>query len=350
MALKAPDRFTVPKVFWTGLAKLGLTPATVLRKARMPVTLYGSEKNFVTTAQFFALWKAVGELSSNPAAGLIIATNLDAATLPPSRFAASHARDYREALARTAHLTQLCSPEKMRIIESRQECQIELTWLYARDEEPPPLLVDAAFAYLLELGRHGVQQPLRAKRLELKRGPEQTGVHRDYFKCPVRFRARRNVLVLYANDLDRPFVTYNAELLEILDPQLSRELAERLSPSSICDQVKSIVKRMLAGRRPEIPAVARELGLSERTLQRRITEEGANFRQLLLQARQELVHQYLTHPDVQVAEVAYLLGYEDSNSFYRAFRTWEGTTPAHWRTTLTGKDNGRRISRASKIR
>ncbi len=60
-----------------------------------------------------------------------------------------------------------------------------------------------------------------------------------------------------------------------------------------------------------------------------MTEEGANFRQLLLQARQELVHQYLTHPDVQVADVAFLLGYEDSNSFYRAFRTWEGTTPVH---------------------
>jgi len=198
------------------------------------VTLYGAGKNFVTTAQFFALWRAVGELSSDPAAGLNIATNLDAASLPPSRVAASHARDYREALARTARLTQLCSPEEMRTTESRQEYVIEMTWLYARDEEPPPLLVDAAFAYLLELGRHGAQQLLQAKRLELKRGPEQTGVHRAYFKCPVKFRARRNALVLHPGDLGRPFVTYNAELLELLDPQLSSKLAERLSQSSIC--------------------------------------------------------------------------------------------------------------------
>jgi hypothetical protein len=63
----------------------------------MPVTLYSGGRNFVTTAQFFALWRAVGELSSDPAAGLTIATNLDAASLPPSRVAASHARDYREA-------------------------------------------------------------------------------------------------------------------------------------------------------------------------------------------------------------------------------------------------------------
>ena len=98
MALKVPDRFTVPQVFWSGLGKLPLTPAAVIRRAGLPVTLYGAGKNVVTTAQFFALWRAVGELSSDPAAGLTIATNLEAASLPPSRVAASHARDYREAL------------------------------------------------------------------------------------------------------------------------------------------------------------------------------------------------------------------------------------------------------------
>ena len=104
----------------------------------------------------------------------------------------------------------------------------------ATSNRPSFSLVDAAFAYLLELGRHGTQQLLQAKRLELKRGPEHTGVHRAYFRCPVKFRARRNALVLHPADLGRPFVTYNAELLELLDPQLSSKLAERLSQSSIC--------------------------------------------------------------------------------------------------------------------
>ena len=51
-------------------------------------------------------------------------------------------------------------------------------------------------------------------------------------------------------------------------------------------------------------------------------------------ARQELAREYLNRPDIEVAEVAYLLGYEDSNSFYRAFRTWEGTTPSQLRAEL----------------
>jgi AraC-like DNA-binding protein len=86
--------------------------------------------------------------------------------------------------------------------------------------------------------------------------------------------------------------------------------------------------------RPEIAAVARELGLSDRTLQRRIIDDGATFRQLLLEVRQELAHEYLNRPEMDVPEVAFLLGYEDSNSFYRAFRTWEGTTPSQLRAAL----------------
>src|SRR5580658_6067653 len=142
-----------------------------------------------------------------------------------------------------------------------------------------------------------------------------------------------DALVLHATDLDRPFLTYNAELLDMLNPQLERALEERRAQSSISEQVKWILKRLLAGSRPEISAVARELGVSDRTLQRRIIDDGATFRQLLLEARQELAHEYLNRPEMDVTEVAFLLGYEDSNSFYRAFRTWEGTTPSQSRSS-----------------
>jgi AraC-like DNA-binding protein len=182
------------------------------------------------------------------------------------------------------------------------------------------------------------------------RGPQAAGasVRRrhiqpsGYFKCPVKFGARRNVLVLHTADLDRPFLTHNGELPEMLDPELDKALKEQSAQRSISEQVKWILKRLLAGARPDISAVARELGLSDRTLQRRIDDDGTTFRKLLLEARQELPHlarqelprEYLNRQDIEVAEVAYLLDYEDSNSFYRAFRTWEGTTPSQLRAEL----------------
>lgn len=247
--------------------------------------------------------------------------------------AAYYARDYRDALTRLARFKQLCSPEELQIKVSKDECVIEPVWLHA-EEETPPLLTDAAFASFVELGRRGTGHPVNPKRVELKRKAKAAGVHEAYFKCPVKFGARRNLLVLHAADLDRPFVTYNAELLEMLDPQLAKAVEARHAQRSTSEQVKWVLKRLLAGARPEIAAVARELGLSNRTLQRRIDDDGTTFRQLLLEARQELAHEYLNRPEMDVTEVAFLLGYEDSNSFYRAFRTWEGTTPSQLRAAL----------------
>ena len=70
MTVHVPDRFKAANAFWIGLAKIGLTPAAVLSQARLPLTVYDGQKNLVTTAQFFALWRAVGEVSGDPAAGL----------------------------------------------------------------------------------------------------------------------------------------------------------------------------------------------------------------------------------------------------------------------------------------
>ena len=141
----------------------------------------------------------------------------------------------------------------------------------------------------------------------------------------------RNALILKPADLDRPFPGYNQALLEMLTPALASALGELQARSSIKEQVKVVLKRSLASGRPELSDVARDLGLSERTLQRRITEEGTSFRDLLVEARQELGRQLLSDPSAEIDEVACLLGYQDASSFYRAFRYWEGVTPSRWR-------------------
>jgi AraC-like DNA-binding protein len=94
---------------------------------------------------------------------------------------------------------------------------------------------------------------------------------------------------------------------------------------------KWVLKRLLGGRRPEINEVAKELGMSSRTLQRRITDEGTNYRQLLNDARDELARFYLKEPSLSVSEIAYLLSYEDPSSFFRAFHEREGMTPNEWK-------------------
>ncbi|MMZ67992.1 HTH-type transcriptional regulator VirS [compost metagenome] len=96
------------------------------------------------------------------------------------------------------------------------------------------------------------------------------------------------------------------------------------------------MKRSLTGGRPDIRVIAKELNMSERTLQRRLAEENTNFKQLLVQARHEQARDYLADPELEIKEVALLVGYEDQNSFYRAFRLWEGETPLNWRNRQWG--------------
>ena len=100
--------------------------------------------------------------------------------------------------------------------------------------------------------------------------------------------------------------------------------------STTSEQVKVVLKRRMASGRPELAEIARELGMSERTLQRRITDDGTTYRQLLEEARRELGRQMLGTSS-EIDEIAYLLGYQDTSSFYRAFREWEGVTPSQWR-------------------
>jgi AraC-like DNA-binding protein len=99
-------------------------------------------------------------------------------------------------------------------------------------------------------------------------------------------------------------------------------------------------RRRLASGRPEIATVARDLGTSERTLQRRITEHRTTFRALLVKARQELGDQLLLDASLGIDEVACMLGYQDTSSFYRAFNDWKGIPPNRWRAQNGRKPDG----------
>ena len=165
----------------------------------------------------------------------------------------------------------------------------------------------------------------------------------------MKFKAPRNAIVFRTADLDRPFTSYNAELLAMLGGQLERELAERkVWQTTVAARVKWILLRLLGGQSAHLGEVAKDLGMSNRTLQRRITSEGTSFRWLVRDARYELAKHYLLDPSLDLAETAYLLGYEDPNSFFRAFREWEGTTPSEWRAAQRGRSVQNEQSRLAR--
>ena len=325
------DKCRIPQAFWRAVERAGMLPAALLRQARLPATLHLSNETWVTTDQYFALWRAIEELSRNPAIGLQMTVNTETAVHPPATMSAFFARDYRDALVRLARFKRLCTPEELTIIESGKECVVAVNWVFAVGAEPDAA-ADATFAAILELGRRGTGRHIVPIRVEMTRPGAVTAAHRDYFRAPIVLGAPRNALVLDRDDLDRPFAGHNPELLDILTPALAASLDEIGAQNSLADQVKIVLKRRLASGKPDLEDVARELGTSERTLQRRITEAGSTFRKLLEESRYELGRQMLSERQNGIDEIAFLLGYQDTSSFYRAFRSWEGVTPAQWRS------------------
>ena len=193
------------------------------------------------------------------------------------------------------------------------------------------MLVDLCLAWILAIGHRGTGASFAPLRVELTRTARHRALLEEHFHCRVRFGAGRNALVFRPGDLERPFVTHNPELLAVLTPQMEAELAVQRQRRSVGDEVKAASKRLLAGRRPALKDVARTLGRSTRTLQRQLTGQGVTFQQLLRESRRELARHYLAQPSLELTETAYLLGFDDANSFFRAFQSWEGVSPGRWR-------------------
>lgn len=312
------------------LEDLGLSPKAVLRRAGLPAGLFDQDKILVTTEQLFAFYRGLAAESGDPALGLRLGTVERVERYDPIAIAALYARSLRDALQRIARYKQLTCPEEVRIVERAGECRVQFDWLLAEDDEPT-LLIDSCFAWVTEIARRGTAGVVAPRRVELKRPASRRALYQAHFKCPVQFGARQNALVFDRADLERLFVTHNADLLAIVAPQLEAELTERQRNRTLREQVKATLKRLLAGQRPELRTVAHELGLSTRTLQRKLTGERVTFQQLVAEARRELARHYLGHSSLELTETAYLLGFEDANSFFRAFQQWEGTSPGEWR-------------------
>ncbi|WP_458461631.1 helix-turn-helix domain-containing protein [Paenibacillus sp.] len=323
------DLIKVHPGFWAGLHQLGISTDDIACTAQL--RFEAINEPVVTQSQYFAIWQAYSDLIGDTAEGIIkLATGYEISKYPPPVLAMYHARNYRDALNRMACYKQMCPPESLQIIEAGEQCSIELEWLH-KEQPGPPLLTGITLAFLIELGRRGTGQPLTAKLVEFSQPMGNLDVLEAYFGCRVETGTPYNRLTLERKDLSLPFLSYNEELLEILTPVLDRTLVEQERSRSVTEVVKWIIKRSLAGKRPDIQTVAKELRMSDRTLQRRLTEENTNFKQLLTEARHEQAREYLADLSLDIKEVAFLVGYEDQNSFYRAFRTWEGDTPSNWR-------------------
>jgi AraC-like DNA-binding protein len=191
--------------------------------------------------------------------------------------------------------------------------------------------LDMELASLLAFGRRFTGAAIVPRRLTLCRpAPSWRGRYEETFGCEVRFAQAENALVFLRSDLERPLLSRNAEVSELMaggaEAALQRARAEGLQL-----RAGRVIDRLLQGDEPTLAVVARELCMSERSLQRKLAAEQLRFTDLLDERRRAAAQRHLAQGAATADEVAFLLGFATPSSFFRAFKRWTGLTPEGWR-------------------
>lgn len=322
--------FRVPGRLAAKLEELGVSVPAVLRRAGLPRDLFGQTRVLVSTSELFALWRAVDLVSSDPLIGIKLGIETKTERFHPMAIAALSTENLVAASEHIARYKKLTAPEEILVELNAEEFAVGFRWLLAVDEEPCSL-TDYCFSWMRSLARHGSGSqlnPLRAEYVQQRTNARQ--IERS-LGCEVVVGAPQNVIVFRSSDATKPFVTRNAELLDLLAPQFEEQLRQYKEEDGFLELVHRTIQDKLTGHRPSINAVSQALHMGPRTLQRRLQGSGSSFQRVLDEARHQMARYYLSNSALELNEAAYLLGFEDPNSFGRAFRNWEGMPPSDWR-------------------
>ena len=326
------DLFPIPPFVVEVLKLAGVDLEEVLRRCDGPAaTRAGSDRIRLRTDRYFAFWRAVESTGVPPGFGLRLSEAPVLYQMDVASTAALLSENFGEALATLARYKRLTCPEEVDVEIIGEEVQVGLRWLHGSGIAPP-LLVDASLAWMCRIASVGSDSAIRPIRLALTRAESPGKALSQYFGCEIRFNSARDMLVFPKGALETPFASHHPEMRELMTPGLEAALQTRAAAESLAQQVRNILVKGMSGKRLSVDIVARELRIGVRTLQRRLEDEGTTYQRLLDEVRQSTARHLLAATDLDTGEIAFVLGFEELNSFTRAFQGWEGTSPARWRT------------------
>lgn len=155
--------------------------------------------------------------------------------------------------------------------------------------------------------------------------------HEKAFNAAVFFGQRANSLIFRTQDLERPMPTSDPRLHLLLRRCLKQVGIQQKAPLSLLDQISDHLLHVLPEGCPTLDEIAQALEMPVWTLQRRLSDHGVTYKELLEKIRKELAMTYLNQPHLPLTEIAFLLGYSELSAFSRAFHRWTGIAPRVYR-------------------
>jgi len=301
----------------------------LLERAELPAWRFDDPRGELAMADYERLILAALDLMDDPSAGLLAGYHAPAGAAHLVGFVLVNSRTLRDALTLFQRYASL-------VVEG-------VDWRLVEDDDVArfgfvqPKLQPGANRFATELllgyvasrmNAHYFGPEARIRELRLM-GPRPADARsvQEFMGMPLEWDAERNELVFDPKALDVGQRHADAWVCQMMCEKAERLLGERQSEERLRLRVKDSFKYHMQLGRPDNEAVASSLGLSARTMRRRLAQLGYNFRDLVDEARQELACDALQRPQCSIKEVAYALGFAEPSAFHRAFKRWMGVTP-----------------------
>ena len=315
--------------FWRVLLReMGLSPERLARRAGLAGDLFAHHPTLVTVAEFEDLWQALEAEIDRPNLALELGQALSLDMFDPALFACFCSTNLQAAVARLQVYKRLTGPCWLDVqateVDLRVACHVHGLPL------PPPLWGMGEVAVWVRMVRHATRTQVRPLVVTMPVRPRDGAAWADFLGVEVSEGPSYAVTFSSADAL-LPFLTGDSGMWQGFEPTLKWRL-DALEPIALGERVGRELLELLPARQAQADRVAGRLGVSRRTLQRKLRAEGTPFRAVLEQTRKRLALHYLRNTELRVEEVAFLLGYDDPTSFYPAFRRWTGSTPEQTRS------------------
>ncbi|UXU85982.1 AraC family transcriptional regulator [Burkholderia sp. S-53] len=327
------NRFAISPGWQVMIIDLGLRVDELLRCAQLPADLFARPEGGLTTREYFRMWRAMEEMVDTPAIALRVLDLLTAETFDPPIFAALCSPNLEVAIRRIAQFKPLIGPIRLHIARESDVLTLTVDFL-ERDPPPPGTLLATELGFFVKVARLATRTRMSARAVTLPRDLRPDHGYAQFFGVTPQYGDTPSVS-LALQGVRRPFVTANNAMWQIFEPDLRRRLEALSADAGIAERVRAALLELIPGGVATVDDVARMLAISKRTLQRRLGDEGASFKAILAEVREKLAWHYLDRSDLPCAQIAFLLGYQDPNSFFRAFNEWTGMTPEAARSRTT---------------
>jgi AraC-like DNA-binding protein len=284
---------------------------------------------------YIALLAAGAELAGDPHFGLHVGERVRLGTYSVYGLILLACTDFAQALEQTQRYEQLAHDLGRSRLDLDPAAGVACYTWTSHFPDASRHLAESVFAGIRTFGSWLAGRPLAPLRLAFAHaGDADAAEYERVLGMVPEFGAGAHLACFDAALLAMPVPNADAGMYPVLQQHAERLLQERRDERErhgIVAEVRACVIRNLANDRVRLAGIAGELGLSPRTLQRKLADAGASFQQVLDAARHALAQDYLRQRGLSLADIAFLLGYQEQSAFTHAFREWSGMNPGAWR-------------------